>query len=160
MNKEQRNAIEKRNIAAARDPLEGTQSKVKVLVATHEGQGARKSDFCHTIDGEPVYLGFECDGNDRVDGGCGCQRSFSGFTSHRATTTAKVVECETSSREYVERYMDTMQAAGWFKPEDRGKEQKDFEPMALEMLRIAATFKVGQVVEKRGSKIQNRRAAQ
>ncbi|WP_375479102.1 hypothetical protein [uncultured Jatrophihabitans sp.] len=44
-----------------------------------------------TIEGELVWLGLVCAKDRRdPDGGCGCGRSFSGMSSHRATTTALV----------------------------------------------------------------------
>jgi hypothetical protein len=66
---------------------------MKLLTATHEGQGDRPGDFCHATEGELVLLGFVC-ARDRADpdGGCGCGRAFSGLSSHRATTTALVRE--------------------------------------------------------------------
>lgn len=63
--------------------------EMKVLVATTMRQGEVENDFCNTIEGELVRLPFiECDDGDQ----CGCTRSFTGLTSHRATTTAVVVD--------------------------------------------------------------------
>ena len=59
-----------------------------VLVATTEHQGDRPDDFCHAVEGELVMLPIlEC-----ANPKCGCQRSFAGISSHRATTTAKVID--------------------------------------------------------------------
>ena len=62
---------------------------MKVLVATAMRQGEVDNDFCNTIEGELVRLPFiECDDGDQ----CGCTRSFTGLTSHRATTTAVILD--------------------------------------------------------------------
>ena len=59
-----------------------------VLVATAETQGDRPDDFFHAIEGELVMLPvLEC-----ADRRCGCRWSFTGISSHRMTTTAKVVD--------------------------------------------------------------------
>jgi hypothetical protein len=62
---------------------------MRVLVATRRTQGAVPGDYCWTRDGELVsVLPQECCNPDR----CGCGRAFAGLESHRATTTAEVVE--------------------------------------------------------------------
>ena len=64
---------------------------MKVLTATSETQGSRPGDFCHTVEGELVLLGWVCGCDDGgPDGGCGCGRAFTGLNSLRATTTAMV----------------------------------------------------------------------
>jgi hypothetical protein len=66
---------------------------MKVLVATHKGQGLKKNDFCFCNDLEPITLGFVCDRDMRdPDGGCGCGRSFTGIDTRKGTTTAIVVD--------------------------------------------------------------------
>lgn len=57
---------------------------MRVFVATQEGQG-EPGDYCWTVDGELVRL-YDC-----PDEQCRCS-AFSGLESHRAVTTAKVVE--------------------------------------------------------------------
>lgn len=61
---------------------------MKVLVATREGQGSLETDYCRTVDGEPVYVQAE----DCSRPECGCDRGFAGLSSSRATTTAQVVD--------------------------------------------------------------------
>ncbi len=59
-----------------------------VLEATDELQGDRNTDYHWATTGELVHLPvIHCE-----KPGCGCCRGFCGFDSHRATTTAKVVE--------------------------------------------------------------------
>src|SRR4051794_41941292 len=64
---------------------------MKLLTATHAGQGDRTGDFCFAVEGELVLLGLVCATDEAdPDGGCGCGRAFAGMSSHRATTTALV----------------------------------------------------------------------
>lgn len=59
-----------------------------VLEATRETQGSRDDDYAWAVDGELVFIPLtDCD-NER----CGCARGFAGITSHRATTTARIVD--------------------------------------------------------------------
>lgn len=59
-----------------------------VLEATKETQGERDDDYVWTIDGELVFIPpLGCRTPD-----CGCDRDFAGMTSHRATTTARIME--------------------------------------------------------------------
>ena len=61
---------------------------MRVLVATNELQGQTPGDYAHTPAGELVTATVtQCDCPD-----CGCDRGFAGLSSHRATTTAMVVE--------------------------------------------------------------------
>ena len=59
-----------------------------VLEATAETQGSRDDDYVWTVDRELVFVPpVGC-----ADPRCGCDRGFAGTTSHRATTTAMIVE--------------------------------------------------------------------
>ena len=61
---------------------------MRVLVATTELQGHTPGDYAHAVAGELVTATVtQCDCPD-----CGCDRGFAGLSSHRATTTAMVVE--------------------------------------------------------------------
>jgi hypothetical protein len=120
-------------------------------VATHKTQGKRKNDFAWCEEGEPVGFSLECDG-EKIDGKCGCRRSFSGMQSRKATTTAKVVESGMTELDYCTMFGISEQKA-W------GKDTFTAEELvagAKELLEIAAVFAVGDIVEKRGSKIQVR----
>lgn len=130
---------------------------MKVLVATKESQGARKNDFCHVPEGELVTFAGECcvDKND-VDGKCGCRRSMSGTLSLKATTTFKVVENEDGLAVLQDAVRESYKRGGW----DHFMGAKDTETMikadVRELIRVAGCFDAGQVLEKRGSKIQSR----
>ena len=130
---------------------------MKVLVATKETQGFRNNDFGHATPGELVKFAFECDG-ETVDGKCGCRRSMAGVDSGKATTTVKVVEMNISPDDYAQRIIDSDIAAGW--GAGTGEEVADFceavKASAMDLLRIAADFKVGMVLEKRGNTFRER----
>ena len=73
---------------------------MKILVATRETQGRRRSDFNFCEEGEPVTYGFECS-NEPIDGKCGCHRSLTGFLSHKATTTFKLINDVFATKESI-----------------------------------------------------------
>lgn len=60
---------------------------MRVIVATEASQGEKPGDYCHTLEGELVALPWM----DCPEAACGCGRGFRGLSSHRATTTARVV---------------------------------------------------------------------
>lgn len=130
---------------------------MKVLVSTTETQGWRKNDFCHVPEGELVTWATECDG-EAVDGKCGCRRAMIGLESRCATTTFKVVDLPMSEVEYSAQLTASLKAGGW----DKLFEKNDLRELVAEdqkdLLRMAALFPVGLVIEKRGTKIQVRRA--
>lgn len=123
---------------------------MKVLVATKASQGKRRNDFCWADEGELVGFASECDG-ESIDGGCGCRRSFTGMYSRKGTTTAKVIEFEGTREDYVE-VLALTNAAAWGGLILREESEREAE----ELLRIADTFDVGYIVEKRGDEIQTR----
>ena len=124
---------------------------MRVLVCTTISQGKRKSDFCFTEEGELAYFGMVCDGNETIDGGCGCQRSFCGMVSHKATTTARVVERPITRNELIVAFSASMKDAGW------NLDDKYIEDEVDELIRIANTFPEDKIIEKRGTRIQYRK---
>jgi hypothetical protein len=130
---------------------------MKALVATKQSQGARKNDFCHVPEGELVTFAGECDTDrDSVDGNCGCRRSMSGTLSLKATTTFKVVELPGGIAELATAVRESYKRGGW----DSFMKPAEIETMikadVRELVRVAGCFDLGQVLEKRGSKIQSR----
>lgn len=73
---------------------------MKVIVATGETQGQRKSDFSFVPEGE-IVLPAEPHDDEPIDGTCGCQRSFDGIVSGKATTTAKVIDLPLTREDYI-----------------------------------------------------------
>jgi hypothetical protein len=87
---------------------------VKILVATGLTQGTNPSDYHYCVEGELVWIQEPCDRDLRdPDGGCGCGRGFAGAASHRATTTAMVVESELTREELVLAYRTSLGDGGW-----------------------------------------------
>ncbi len=130
----------------------------KVLVATSQGQGGRGNDFCWTDEGEVVYLGFECDRDrNRIDGGCGCRRSFAGTNSQMATTTARVAII---SDEQMREVGDKLRA--FYRDDWKANEvaAKSMTGQALYIHTCAQKWPEGTIVERRGRVLRKRESAE
>ncbi|MGC7094854.1 DUF7715 family protein [Amycolatopsis lurida] len=116
---------------------------MKLLVATSVTQGSRGNDFSYCVDGELVWVGLVCSEDQAdPDGGCGCGRAFSGMNSHRAGTTAMVVERPGfTEADYTEAIRSSLDQQGF--PADIAGE------LAASLLRLAAHYPAGTVVERR-----------
>ena len=122
---------------------------MKLLVATTQTQGKRKSDFCWCAEDEIVKFPFECDSDrGKVDGHCGCLRSMSGLD-----TTMKVVDSEITEDTLKDRLRQD-KIKNWSMTWDEATEDAELE--AGELLRVAAAFDVGHIVEKRGRVFRER----
>lgn len=129
--------------------------KMKVFVATKEKQGVRNNDFNFTNEGELVKLGFECDG-ESVDGECGCKRGVCGIDTHKATTTFTIEDRDNTEKEYIELMLESEKKAGWINKDTDKETLKEFEDSAKYLLELACGFNVGDILERRGAKIQVR----
>ena len=121
---------------------------MKVLVATHESQQARDDDYSFTIDGELVYIqGADCANPD-----CGCARGFAGMASHRATTTAKVVERhDLTEADLRQALIDSLEAGGWLAAMDAAGFRDDGVEELLGLLsEVTASAPVGSLVRRSG----------
>lgn len=128
---------------------------MKVLVATKQTQGQRDNDFSFVPEDELVRFGsFECD--HEIDGRCGCKRSMCGMKSRKATTTMKVKELPLGREQYEIHLRCSLAEAGWTRGMEPGKIDEIVKEEAAELLRIAAEFEVGMVIEKRGSALLER----
>ena len=123
---------------------------MKIFVATEETQGIRSNDFCFVPEGEPVMLGFDCDGGS-VDDSCGCKRSMVGFKCHKGTTTFKVVESDMSLKEYTKAVIDSHREAGFGSIPEATMAQDAY--MSLE---LAASYKTGTILGRRGNQFETR----
>ena len=127
---------------------------MKVLVATHDGQGELPDDFCRTTDGELAHL-LEC-----PDEMCECWGAFGGFESLRATTTALVVErSDLDVAELVAVCKERFARQGYaelFTPEELDREVL---AEVFELIRVLETIDVGTVVERVGNGVHARRKA-
>ncbi len=84
---------------------------MRVLVATNQFQGSNNGDYAYTVEGELVLVEVaECDSPER----CGCGRGWPGMASHRATTTAMVVDLPHLSEDDLRRAItDWLDTSGW-----------------------------------------------
>ena len=128
---------------------------MKVLVATGETQGQRSNDFNWCREGEPVKFGSECDG-EAFDGQCGCRRSMAGVESNKSTSTMKVVWLDLTRDELADMLRDNYKKAGWYKLMGPEGAEERIQSEVTELLRMAADFPVGCMVEKRGNTLQVR----
>jgi hypothetical protein len=128
-----------------------------ILTATRELQGQRDSDFFYCEEGEVVCLSFDCssDTGRNPDEGCGCKRSLSGAISHKGTTTFKVTTSQHTVATFVHYYLGSKQDAGWLHADDTAAHAA-FTAEAMQLLTIAAGFKIGTILERRGPVIQVR----
>jgi hypothetical protein len=112
---------------------------MKILVATGLTQGASPDDYHYCIEGELVWLQDPCE-RDKNDpcGPCGCRRGFAGAASHRATTTAIVVESELTHDDVVIAFQTSLSDGGW--PIEWADEVAD------QNLDIAAKLPVGTII--------------
>jgi len=128
---------------------------MKILVSTEQTQGKRKNDFCFVPEHEPVKFGFECD-REAVDGHCGCKRSLVGMYNHKATTTFRVIETPINHDHLSNMIFESLKDSGWVTEKNRVQMGIEAIDQAKEINRIAETFRDGDVLERRGNKIQVR----
>lgn len=87
---------------------------IKALISTGETQGDQPGDYTWVPEGELVArYGMVCDSEQPDGTGCGCGRGFAGFDTHRATTTAKVVEVDMTEIEWRASLFATLVDTGW-----------------------------------------------
>ena len=112
---------------------------MKILVATRLTQGTASTDYHHCVEGELVWIQEPCD-RDLRDSSmpCGCGRGFAGLASHRATTTAMVVETNMTHDEVVLAFKTSLVDGGW--PVELA------EVVAEDNLEIAAQLRVGSII--------------
>jgi hypothetical protein len=126
---------------------------VRIFISTKETQGQRASDFTWTEDGELLRFGLECDCDKHPDGGCGCRRSLVGVTSQKSTTTFQVIDSDLTRAEFTEEIRKSLEGGGWLRSDD-GNEWPEGD--AAELLKLAAHFDTGMIIEKRGNAFQER----
>lgn len=128
----------------------------KLLAATAETQGMRKSDFNWVPEGEFVFFTFECDRDRKnIDGGCGCRRCMCGIACHKSTTTFKVVECADEDVAKLHADLEAFYRDCWHMDSEAAK--RNAEGQMVEILDVCETFPAGTILEKRGDSIRPRR---
>jgi len=123
---------------------------MKTLVATRRSQGDRGDDYMYAVPGELVWLTWICD-RDRMDPahGCGCGRAFGGLSSHKATTTAEVVETEMTEDELRLAFETSLREQGWIPAGASTEGVEEILAETLSMARaIAEAVPVGAVVRR------------
>lgn len=129
---------------------------MKTLVATRRSQGNHEADYMHAVPGELVWLPWICD-TDRLDPehGCGCSRAFGGLASHRATTTAEVVETAMSIDELRLAFETSLRDQGWIPPGTPAELVAEMlaETMAVPQA-VADAVPVGAVLRRDFDKLQ------
>ena len=126
-----------------------------VLEATDEFQGLRPGDYHHAANGELVHLPVSnCDCAD-----CGCSRGFCGFDSHRATTTAKVVDRPDYNIERLAKELATsLCQGGWI--EEANPSDELVVGLAIEIVELASQWSsdpdTGSVLELEGEVLGRR----
>lgn len=112
---------------------------MKILTPTGGAQGTSPSDYHYCVEGELVWLQDPCDRDlNDPDDGCGCSRGFAGAASHRATTTAMVVDSDMTRDDVVLAFSTSLDDGGW--PRQWAEEVAD------ENLEIAAQLPVGSII--------------
>lgn len=125
---------------------------MRLLVATLRTNGKVEGDFSFCVPGELVTIDEPC-ASDRgdPDGGCGCGRSFSGLSSHRATSTAEVVESELSEPDVREAILTSLTDGGWIDPDrtPRADAEALVDEALARVVAVADHFSPGTVVGRR-----------
>lgn len=106
---------------------------MRILVATGHTQGTSPSDYHYCVEGELVWIQDPCDREE-----CGCARGFAGAASHRATTTAMVVESAMSRDDVVLAFRTSLADGGW--------PRAWAEDVADDNLVIACQLPVGSII--------------
>lgn len=123
---------------------------MQLLVATTRTQGQVPGDYNFCIPGEVLWFSWVCDRDRRnTQHACGCGRGFGGLTSHRATTTAEVVERDFSPDELRLAIRTSLADQGWLPSSLPADEQAEIVDEAVgHMLSIAALLPVGTIVRR------------
>ena len=117
---------------------------MKVLVATERGQGTKPDDYSWTTEGELVRL------DDCPDRYCRCT-GFSGVESHRATSTALVVEREDVTPELLVAIFErNWGAGGWGEYLDNDEIRELAEEDVLTLISHLEDLEPGTVVGRTG----------
>jgi len=123
---------------------------MKIIVATKETQGQRADDFNFADEGEIVIVA-DCD---HLHQGCDCERSMVGVRSGKGTTTMMVVEADMTRQQFIEQIR-----AGNQDYAEIGVSDAIFAAEADEMLKLAAQFPVGAVIDRDGDELHQRSTA-
>lgn len=123
---------------------------MKILVATRRSQGDLEGDYMACVPGELVWIPDVCDRDlNDPEHGCGCSRGFGGLASHRATTTAEVVESPVTEVEVRLAFETSLRDQGWIPVEAAPELVEEVLQDTLGMMRAAAeAVPLGAVVRR------------
>jgi hypothetical protein len=119
---------------------------MRILVATGHTQGANPRDYHYCVEGELVWIQQPCPRGDD----CGCARGFAGAASHRATTTAMIVESELTRDDVILAFSTSLPDGGWPACWAEG--------VADDNLEIAAQWPAGAIVVRHNDELSVRGA--
>lgn len=120
---------------------------MKVLVATCATQGQRPTDFNFAREGELVGLDDAHTAEEEMpDDECGCQRSLEGLETGKSTTTFEVDEVNLTPESYAQIIRQQREEGYGELPTFEATIRAEVELL----LRTAAQFQVGSIVERRG----------
>jgi len=130
---------------------------MKLMTATALTQGQRDNDYHWCVEGELVRFDVTC-ARDRYDpdGGCGCGRGFAGMSSRRATTTVLIRDLDLTECDVRLALAASLHAAGYHDDPDATADVAD---EARELIELARSFEVGDVLERRLDEIRVRSSA-
>jgi hypothetical protein len=123
---------------------------MKLLVATERTQGDMAGDYTYCVPGELLWITMVC-GRDRRDPeqGCGCGRGFGGLTSHRATTTAEVVERDFPEYGLRLAISTSLTDQGWLRPDASVIERtRVVDEVIADIMSIVEPLPVGTIVRR------------
>lgn len=124
---------------------------MRVLVATAETQGLRQDDYFWATEGELVYEAPACDCPD-----CGCWWGMAGLESQRPTSTFKVIDSTLDESLYAEKVRAGLDRAGWLTGCSATEASAAARDHAAKLLKIAASYPAGTVLERRGNRVRQR----
>lgn len=118
---------------------------MRVLVAD---RGTEADDFAYTVDGELVMFTITCDRDISGDGQCGCSRAFTGLSSRRCTSLARVEDRDLDVETLTGLIADSLTTSGW---KDVAEWAKD---AGCEVAEVAADYDVGTVLRRHHDDLQ------
>jgi hypothetical protein len=124
---------------------------MKVLIATTAGQGPRADDYCWTSEGELVRL-VDC-----PDEYCRCS-AFGGIESHRAGTTAQVVDrADLDPSTLLQHFRRDLENQGYAEYLSDQELDEDLVAEVAHLVAMLRDIAVGEIVERWGPGIRVRR---
>ncbi|PSK96144.1 hypothetical protein CLV63_11226 [Murinocardiopsis flavida] len=121
---------------------------MKLLTAPAARRVQTDNEFNWCIEGELVIADTVA-----IDCTCGCNRSFTGLRSRRATTTALVTEVDLTREEIATAIRDSYERSGLLKYVS----EADLAETTQDVVEFARPYQIGDVLERRGDEVRVRR---